>query len=1730
MGCILPGGRRASASCSSRGRASGRVQYACVQVLESRRLLAATLLPATWVHDLVYDAAHNDVCMVTGAGQVLRYDLDANGWLDPISAGTNLGGVDITPDGKYLYTADTGANAVRKVDLSNGQVTSLTYTPASDEGYALDVRILSDGYAYFTGQFRGSEPVIFRRINLADDSIGSVPGVDAMQQGAPLARSADRKTLFWQEPNIWNGPIALYDATSDGVVSNRNTNEFVGRDEAVSRDGQLVAMYLSGQLTILDRQLGNIRTLGSNSAEFGFDPRRDVFYVADFTTDQVIAYSTITWQEKYRLDLGQSVDPATSRAGTMALNGNGDTLFVSTADGVLRVSLPVADGQAKSGVISGFPSFIKTGVQGSFTLQVVDGAGEVATGFRGRVHFASSDPGAILPADYTFTAADNGTHSFTATLNTVGTQTLSVSVVGGTLSGSQGGIEVHEPGRALVPAPGQDMVYDALRNDLYIVTSSGKVQRYDLASETLLAPWDVGVDLGGADITPDGKYLYVADMGANAVRKVDLSNGQVASLTYTAGDREGYAWDLKILSDGYAYFTGQSWGSRDVVFRRINLADDSIGSVPGINPLDHNAPLARSADRKTLFWQEPNIWGSPVALYDATTDAIVSSWEAGQYGAGVAAVSRDGQLVAMYHSGQLTILNRQLMAVWAFGSNTAGFGFDPQRDVFYVVDPSVSQVIAYSTATWQEKYRVGLAQNIANTISRFGPGTIALSGNGTLFLSTTYSIQVLSLPQADGQAARMAVSGFPSFIKTGVAGSLTLQFVDGAGEPAGAFRGKVHFSSSDPSAVLPADYTFTAADNGTHGFAATLNTVGTQTLNVSMVGGTISGSQGAIEVHEPGRALVPAPGQDMVYDALRNDLYIVTSSGKVQRYDLASETLLAPWDVGVSLGGADITPDGKYLYIADMGANAVQKVDLSNGQVTSLTYPVATGAGYAWDLKILSDGYAYFTAQPISAGDVRFLRINLADDSISGVLDGYVLGLRAPLARSADRQWLFWQSPASSLGSIALYDAETETIAKDRTTNQFVGMASAVSRDGQMVAMILGSQLTVLNQELGSVRPLGADIAGFGFDPQRDVFYVVDSSADQVIAYSSSTWQEKYRLDLGQNVYATANRFGAGVTSLSPDGMKLFLMTPQGVRVVSLPQADGQAARMAVSGFPSFIKTGVAGSLTLQFVDAAGEPAGTFRGKVHFSSSDPSAVLPADYTFTAADNGTHSFTATLNTVGTQTLSVSMVGGTLSGSQGAIEVHEPGRALVPAPGQDMVYDPLRNDLYIVTSSGKVQRYDLASETLLAPWNVGVSLGGADITPDGKYLYIADRRADVVQKVDLSSGRATSISCAPSGLEVYVWDLKILSDGYAYITRQANGGGIVQLQRIRLADGSVGAAGISVLDAPGKGAPLARSADGQTLFWQNPDSSDGPIALYDAETDSVVARRDTFHYLPAAVPAVSRDGQFVAMILSGQLTFLDRQLRTVGTLGCSVGGFGFDPQRDVFYVVDSSADQVIAYNTSTWQEKYRIDIGQNVDAGFSAETMALSQDGTKLFVMTAQGVRVMSLPQPDGKAARAVISGFPSYIKTGVPGSFTLQVLDGAGEPATSFRGKVHFASSDLSALLPADYTFTAADAGSHTFRVTLKTSGMQKITATLVGTTISTSQDDIAVHAPGFGWVLVGAADIVMDDTRGELLITDGSGVLQRYDLRTETLLSPIAAGGKPPRRGYYARRALPVCG
>src|SRR5438309_11708202 len=58
---------------------------------------------------------------------------------------------------------------------------------------------------------------------------------------------------------------------------------------------------------------------------------------------------------------------------------------------------------------------------------------------------------------------------------------------------------------------------------------------------------------------------------------------------------------------------------------------------------------------------------------------------------------------------------------------------------------------------------------------------------------------------------------------------------------------------------------------------------------------------------------------------------------------------------------------------------------------------------------------------------------------------------------------------------------------------------------------------------------------------------------------------------------------------------------------------------------------------------------------------------------------------------------------------------------------MLTDPARNRLYIVEASGRIDRWDIATQSMLSPINLSSPALAADITPDGGRLYVTDATA-------------------------------------------------------------------------------------------------------------------------------------------------------------------------------------------------------------------------------------------------------------------------------------------------------------------------------------------------------------------------------------------------------------------
>ncbi len=101
---------------------------------------------------------------------------------------------------------------------------------------------------------------------------------------------------------------------------------------------------------------------------------------------------------------------------------------------------------------------------------------------------------------------------------------------------------------------------------------------------------------------------------------------------------------------------------------------------------------------------------------------------------------------------------------------------------------------------------------VANTIAGSYMVTAQAAGGSNPITS-------FSLTNTPAAASSFTLTGLPANLIAGTPGTLTVTAHDPFNNVATGYTGTVHFSSTDPNAALPDDYTFTANDHGVHTFA-----------------------------------------------------------------------------------------------------------------------------------------------------------------------------------------------------------------------------------------------------------------------------------------------------------------------------------------------------------------------------------------------------------------------------------------------------------------------------------------------------------------------------------------------------------------------------------------------------------------------------------------------------------------------------------------------------------------------------------------------------------------------------------------------------------------------------------------------------------------------------------------------------------------------------------------------
>jgi uncharacterized delta-60 repeat protein len=143
------------------------------------------------------------------------------------------------------------------------------------------------------------------------------------------------------------------------------------------------------------------------------------------------------------------------------------------------------------------------------------------------------------------------------------------------------------------------------------------------------------------------------------------------------------------------------------------------------------------------------------------------------------------------------------------------------------------------------KTSISTTASNSSAVALQADGKIVVAGDASN--GTKYNF---ALARYLGDSTGFTVTGFPAKIAAGTTGTFTATIKDSLGNNLTGYTGTVHFSSSDPKAVLPSDYMFNAGDQGSHVFSATLKTAGIQSISVTDAANpTYLGSQGNIQVN-----------------------------------------------------------------------------------------------------------------------------------------------------------------------------------------------------------------------------------------------------------------------------------------------------------------------------------------------------------------------------------------------------------------------------------------------------------------------------------------------------------------------------------------------------------------------------------------------------------------------------------------------------------------------------------------------------------------------------------------------------------------------------------------------------------------------------------------------------------------------------------------------------------------
>ncbi len=367
--------------------------------------------------------AHTISAVANGASSVFAADVDGDGDTDVLSASFW--------DDRIVWYKNDGSQNFTTHTISTAADGALSVCAADVDGDG-DIDVLSaseldDKIAWYEND--GSQNFTTHTISTAAIDTRSVFAADVDGDGDTDILSASFDKIAWYENDSsqnftahtistavsWAQSVFAADVDGDGDIDILSASYFDDKIDWYENDaGQnfiahTISTAANGARSVFAADMDGDGDTDVLSASNGDDK------IAWYTNDGSQNFTTYT--------ISNAANGAISVfAADVDGDGDLDVLSASLTDDKIAW---YENRELHFGVSA--PTDVTAGASFDITVTALNENNQLAVDYLGTVHFTSSDPQAILPTDYTFTVADQGVHTFTVTLKTSGSQSMTVT-------------------------------------------------------------------------------------------------------------------------------------------------------------------------------------------------------------------------------------------------------------------------------------------------------------------------------------------------------------------------------------------------------------------------------------------------------------------------------------------------------------------------------------------------------------------------------------------------------------------------------------------------------------------------------------------------------------------------------------------------------------------------------------------------------------------------------------------------------------------------------------------------------------------------------------------------------------------------------------------------------------------------------------------------------------------------------------------------------------------------------------------------------------------------------------------------------------------------------------------------------------------------------------------------------------------------------------------------------